>query len=394
MNYILIDLPKFKENLLPLTYFRPIGLLRIGIDTIKEKWESFLDAPVSFLSDEYLREKFPVKYQNENIYIAGHILPHESLVNRILQLKKGQALFDKDSFIAYKGDKKSLEEIASLKPQTGDIQAGVKKKILFPWDIISINEEQIKEDFDRITSGKKSAPLSDSNKIIGTFPVFIEESAKAEACIFNTTAGPVYLGKNSCVMEGSLLRGPMALLDNAVIKMGAKIYGGTTIGPNSKVGGEIKNAVFLGNSNKGHDGYLGDSVIAEWCNLGAGTNNSNLKNNYSQVKMWHYPSKTYKNTGLQFCGMIMGDHSKAGISTMFNTGTVAGVSSNIFGGDFQPKFIPSFKWGNKQEMQDYRFDKALEVAKTVMQRRNVSFDETEKRLFENIYKLAKQKEKI
>ena len=243
-----------------------------------------------------------------------------------------------------------------------------------------------------VTRNSLSQELPQTNIKIGKHPVFIEEGAIVEAVIFNTDGGPVYIGKNVKILEGSMIRGPFAGLDNSVVKMGAKIYGGTTLGPNTKVGGEIKEVVFFGNSNKGHDGYLGDSVIAEWCNLGAGTNNSNLKNNYSNVKLWDYTQKDYINTGLQFCGLIMGDHSKCGIATMFNTGTVVGVSSNIFGGDYQPKFFPSFKWGG-QQYTDYRYDKAVEVATAVMKRRQIEFDGVEADLFEKVYKLAKQIER-
>ena len=395
MNYILVDLPKHKENLLPLTYFRPIAELRIGIDTLKEKWEDLLEEKVSFLTDDYLSEKFPVKWASENIYISSHIIPNEEVIGEIKNLSTFTSLFDDSGeIIAYKGNEITREEFIEIHKKGTDKMIPSPKKICFPWDLVRLNELQILSDFERIIKGKQPEKLSKTNLIIGKQPVFIEKGAKVEACVFNTENGPVYVGENVLIMEGSMLRGPLAIMENSVIKMGAKIYGGTTIGPSSKVGGEVKGSIFLGNANKGHDGYLGDSVIAEWCNLGADTNNSNLKNNYSEVKMWNYPAKDFIPTGMQFMGLIMGDHSKSGISTMFNTGTVVGVSANVFGGDFQPKFFPSFKWGNKQEMQDYRFDKALEVAKIVMQRRNKNFDEVEKRLFENIYKLAKQKESI
>ncbi len=395
MNYILVDLPLHKENLLPLSYFRPISELRIGIDTIKEKWESFLGEKVSFYTDEYLQEKFPVKFASENIYIASHVIPDDSLVKKIKNLSTYTSLFDEDSeIIAYKGNEISRETFSQLERKKTDENIKTPNKIHYPWDLVRLNESQILKDFSRITKNKSSKKLSGTNLIIGSHPVFIEKGVKVEACIFNTENGPIYVGHNTLIMEGSMLRGPLAIMENSVIKMGTKIYGGTTLGPNSKIGGEIKNSIFLGNTNKGHDGYLGDSVIAEWCNLGADTNNSNLKNNYSEVKMWNYPRHDFIPTGMQFMGLIMGDHSKSGISTMFNTGTVVGVSANVFGADFQPKFFLSFKWGNKQEMQDYQFDKALEVAKTVMKRQNKDFDQVEKRLFENIYKLAKQKENI
>jgi len=394
MNYILVDLPHIKENLLPLTYFRPTSYLRVGIDTIKEKWEEILKVKMSCLTDDYLQEKFPVKYEEDNIFISSHIIADEKLSGLIKSLEKNQGIFDSDGIIAFRGGSLDRSDYENLMPKNTDIKIEQSSQIIYPWDIISQNEEQIKKDFERLFSNKKSEPLSQTNIVIGNHPVFVEKGAKIEAAIINAEKGPVYIGKNALIMEGSMIRGPFAILENATLKMGAKIYGGTTIGPQSKVGGEVKNVIIMANSNKGHDGYLGDSIIAEWCNLGADTNNSNLKNNYSRVKMWNYPAKDFINTGMQFCGLVMGDHSKAGIATMFNTGTVVGVSSNIYGGDFQPKLFPSFKWGNKQEMQDYRFDKALELAQIVMQRRGVEFDNVEKRLFENIYKLAKQKESI
>ncbi len=394
MNYILTDLPPIKENLLPLTYFRPIAEIRLGIDSLAEKWKNILGTEISYLTDAYLQEKFPVNYGEDNIYISSHIIANMEIAEKIKNLKPHQAIFDSDGIVAYRGKEYSLEEFEKTKKKNTDISIDTLSKILFPWDIISLNERQIHLDFERLFSHKESASLSKTNLVIGKYPVFIEEGAKVEASIFNTEEGPIYIGKKALIMEGSMVRGPFALLEGAVVKMGAKIYGGTSIGPYSKVGGEVKNTIFIGNSNKAHDGYLGDSVIAEWCNLGADTNNSNLKNNYSLVKMWNYPSRNFINTGLQFCGLIMGDHSKAGIATMFNTGTIVGVSANIFGGDYQPKFFPSFKWGNQQEMQDYKFDKTMELAKIVMQRRNKEFNEVEKRLFENIYKLAKQKESI
>lgn len=395
MNYILVDLPHIKENLLPLTYFRPTSYLRVGIDTLKEKWENVLNTKMSCLTDDYLQEKFPVNFEKDNIYISGHIIANNKLVPLIKALEKNQGIFNSNNeIIAYRGEKFNLSEFRKIEKKKSDIEVEQTTQIINPWDIISLNKEQIKKDFVRLFSNKKSESLSNTNIIIGNHPVFIEKGAKIEASIINVEEGPIYIGKNVLIMEGSMIRGPFAILENAMLKMGTKIYGGTTIGPQSKVGGEVSNAVFIANSNKGHDGYLGDSVIAEWCNLGADTNNSNLKNNYSQVKMWNYPIQDFINTGMQFCGLVMGDHSKAGIATMFNTGTVVGVSSNIFGGDYQPKFFPSFKWGNKQEMNNYRFDKATELAQIVMKRRNIIFNEIEKRLFENIYKLAKEKENI
>jgi UDP-N-acetylglucosamine diphosphorylase/glucosamine-1-phosphate N-acetyltransferase len=391
MNYILFDPKDIRENLLPLTYFRPVSEIRCGILTLKEKWESFLQTGVSVISEKYLQEKYPAFYTDDNIYINASVFPENNLIDRIKKLNYGEKLYSNQKLIAFRSGKILWDEVFETKA----IQKSYDKQtdgISNIYDIFLKNAEQIVKDFERITNGKKSLTLSPDNTVIGKHPVFIEAGAKVKATIFNTEEAPVYIGKDVVILEGSIIRGPFAALDGSVIKMGAKIYGGTTFGPGTKAGGEIKNVVFFGNANKGHDGYLGDSVIAEWCNLGAGTNNSNLKNNYSNVKLWNYIRKDFTDTGLQFCGMIMGDHSKCGIATMFNTGTVIGVSSNIFGSGFQPKFFPSFKWGG-QNYTDYRFDKAVEVAEAVMKRRHKNFDKIEQNIFKQVYQLVKQKEK-
>jgi len=390
MNYILFDRKNIKAALLPLTYFRPVSYIRCGILTLQEKWAAQLDTPVQILTEDYLQEKFSPVFNDDNIYINSALLPDKSLISAVKNLKKGEQLLQNNEVLAFRTSNLTWEEANIFKGQPVNFDEKIEI-ISRTYDIFSKNAVQIKQDFELITRNKQSQPVSSTNTIIGDNPVFMEEGAVAEAVIFNTEDGPVYLGKNAKVLEGSMIRGPFAALDNAVVKMGAKIYGGTTLGPYVKAGGEIKDSVFFGYANKGHDGYLGDSVIAEWCNLGADTNNSNLKNNYSKVKVWHYPEKDFVNTGLQFCGLIMGDHSKSGIATMFNTGTVVGVSSNIFGGDYQPKFFPSFKWGG-QKYVDYRFDKAVEVAKAVFKRRQIEFDTIEQNLFKKVYNLVKEKE--
>ena len=391
MNYILFDQKRIKKSLLPLTYFRPVSVMRCGILTLKEKWEIFLNQPVYTLSETYLSEKFSVYFEEDNIYINSALLPDEDLLQAIQTLNFNERLVSNNMILAFRAGKLSWEAVQNFESKTQVFQKSVES-IQKTYDIFKKNGEQIQRDFERITQNRLSQKLSLTNTKIGKHPVFLEEGAVVEAVIFNTDDGPVYIGKNVKILEGSMIRGPFAALDNTVVKMGAKIYGGTTLGPNTKVGGEIKEAVFFGNSNKGHDGYLGDSVIAEWCNLGADTNNSNLKNNYSNVKLWDYTQMDFADTGLQFCGLIMGDHSKCGIATMFNTGTVVGVSSNIFGGDYQPKFFPSFKWGG-QQYTDYRYDKAIEVAKAVMKRRQKAFDKTEADLFEKVYHLVKEIER-
>ena len=388
MNFILFDKKITKRALLPLTYFRPVSDIRCGILTLKEKWEYYLDRQVSVLSEAYLSKKFPVHFEEDNIYINSALLPDIALVDAVLNLQTNEKLLYGDKVLAFRTGKLSWEACGNFEGKAKSYQKAVEF-IERPYDIFSKNASQIKADFEFLTRNRRSKELSETNIKIGKNPVFIEEGAVVEAVIFNTDDGPVYIGKNVKILEGSMVRGPFASLDNSVVKMGAKIYGGTTLGPNSKVGGEVKDVVFFGNSNKGHDGYLGDSVVAEWCNFGADTNNSNLKNNYSKVKLWDYTQKAFTDTGLQFCGLIMGDHSKCGIATMFNTGTVVGVCSNIFGGDYQPKFFPSFKWGGHQ-YTDYRYDKAVEVATAVMKRRQKEFEGIEAELFEKVYEMVKK----
>jgi len=390
MNFILVDFVNIKNNLLPLTYFRPVAGIRCGIFTLQEKWEYLLQQPVSCLTENYLQEKFPVHYESVNTYINAAVFADEKLLQAIDNLKTGEVLKKDESVIAFKAEVLNWQQAQEYKAKPVEY-TGQVDGIFAPYDIFQKNKEQIQKDFQWITQNRTGESISPTNTVIGDYPVFLEKGVKMEACIINAEEGPVYFGKNVVILEGAMMRAPLAILDHAVIKMGAKIYNGTTIGPHCKVGGEVQGSVFFGYSNKGHDGYLGNSVIAEWCNLGADTNNSNLKNNYSKVKIWNYPQRDFVDTGLQFCGLIMADHSKSGIATMFNTGTVVGVSSNIFGGDYQPKFFPSFKWGG-QKYVDYRFDKAIEAATAVMNRRKIDFDQVELKLFEEIYKLINLKE--
>jgi UDP-N-acetylglucosamine diphosphorylase/glucosamine-1-phosphate N-acetyltransferase len=253
-----------------------------------------------------------------------------------------------------------------------------------PWDIWGLNAAELEADFDLLTTGRKSAPVHESCTVIGD-RIFLEEGAKATASILNTTTGPIYLAKNAEIMEGCVVRGGLALGEYSALKLGTKIYGATTLGPHSKVGGEVNNSVILGYSNKGHDGFLGNSALGEWCNIGADTNNSNLKNNYDEVKVWSYVSKRFAKTGQQFCGLIMGDHSKSGINTMFNTGTVVGVSANVYGAGFPRNFIASFSWGGPQGTMEYKIDKALDTANRMMQRRGLAVDEVEQEILQSVY---------
>lgn len=386
MNYILFD-DKSWQNLLPLTFTKPVGEIRTGILTLKEKWEKMLQSPVSYKTEDYLSEKYTIKVATENILINGSVIPNKNLIEEIQQLDTNKALVAGKKILALKINK---DQLPNFNPFS--IESFEKKNfssefisIEWPWDIFKLNEINIKTDFNLITKNKKSKPLSNSNNILAEENIFIEEGAKIEFATLNASEGPIYIGKNTEIMEGSIIRGPFALCEHAVVKIGAKIYGSTTIGPYSKVGGEINNAVIIGYSNKAHDGFLGNSVIGEWCNLGADTNNSNLKNNYTEVRLWNYEKERFIKTGLQFCGLIMGDHSKCAINTMFNTGTVIGVNANIFGGGFPRNFIPSFSWGGAQGFTIYGLDKAFEVAEKVMERRNKILDDKEKKILSYIF---------
>lgn len=389
MNIILFD-DEQRVHLLPLTYTRPAADIRIGILTIREKWEKYFDLSSSSLTEAYLQEKYPLFTQQDNLLINGRVLPDADLMERIKKLEHGHSLTKGNLFIAVRLNEKELPAFnpnASLYHQfdyEGDLMV-----IQYPWDIFSKNAEALEADFDLITAGRTSAPLSATNTLIGD-RIFAEEGAKAECAILNSTTGAIYLGKDSEVMEGSVVRGGLALCEHAALKLSTKIYGATTVGPHSKVGGEVNNSVIIGYSNKGHDGFLGNSVIGEWCNLGADTNNSNLKNNYAEVKLWSYARKGFARTGLQFCGLIMGDHSKCGINTMFNTGTVVGVSANIFGAGFPRNFIPSFSWGGAQGFETFALNKANEVAEKMMERRHIAFNDTEKNLMKYLFENSKE----
>jgi UDP-N-acetylglucosamine diphosphorylase/glucosamine-1-phosphate N-acetyltransferase len=385
MNIILFD-DERRAHLLPLTFTRPVADLRIGILTIKEKWERFTKLPVSFLSQDYLQEKFPLVAGNDNLLIAGSLLPTAELWEKILTLEPGEALSRQGELLAARNVTNNFQTIASAYAIKEHELTSLRISDL--WDIFSQNGQAISFDFKLLTAGRVSQTIDKSNTVIGT-DIFVEEGAKITCAVLNASQGPIYIGKNAEIWEGSLIRGPFALCESASVKMGAKIYGATTIGPESRVGGEISNVVIQGYSNKGHDGFLGNAVLGEWCNIGADSNNSNLKNNYAEVKVWSYPLQRFVPTGLQFCGLVMGDHSKCGINTMFNTGTVVGVSANIFGAGFPRNFIPSFTWGGPQGTTEYQLEKASETARLVMIRRGKKFDGLEQDIFNKVFELTK-----
>lgn len=381
MNNIILFDGAVRSNLLPLTFTKPVAEIRVGILTIKEKWEKHLSVSASFLTEPYLSHKYPLIVSEENIFITGNILPSDSFINEINNLRENEALTNCDSILAFRGN-------------LSDFKAGkwIAKAVICPpdqinqtYDIFAKNGQEIEADFKLITQGRTSALISPTNQIIGSHPVFIEEGAYMECSIINTSKGPVYIGKDCEIMEGTLIRGPFAACSHATVNMGARIYGPTTIGPFCKVGGELNNVVMFGYSNKAHEGFLGNAVIGEWCNIGAGTEASNLKNDYTEIKLWNYTSRRFAKTGLQFCGLIMGDYSKAGINTMFNTATVIGVGCNIYGTGFPRNFVSSFLEGGNSGLEYTNMKKFFTTTEKVMARRSKLFTEEDKQICLHIF---------
>ncbi|MFD2784209.1 GlmU family protein [Hymenobacter rubripertinctus] len=389
MHVLLFDDPAIRPHLLPFTFTRPVAALRCGILTLAEKWQHRLAVEqVGYLTEDYLQAKFPAgETQGPALVINGAVCPDELLIRQVQALEPGEALFDEQLLVA--AHLSDATQVAEL------IQEGFRKTrnvvepvavIRQPWHLFLRNGAEIRRDFDLLTQGRESAPVGDAHTIVyGAENIFIEPGVKIRAAILNAENGPIYLGKNSQVHEGAIISGPLALCEGSHINPGAKMRGDNTVGPFCKVGGEVGNSIFLGYSNKGHDGYLGNSVIGEWCNLGADTNTSNLKNNYAPVKIWSHVAGRFVNTGQTFCGLMMGDHSKCGINTMFNTGTVVGVGANIFGAGFPRTFIPSFSWGGPAGFETFRLPKAGEVAERVMARRQLAYDETEQAIMRHVY---------
>jgi len=382
MNYILFD-GETRNSLLPFTYTRPVAEIRIGILTLREKWEKHLGLTTTTITEEYLEAKYPMVEMEENIMINASFLPTKELVAQIKNLKANEAIFKGDDVIAF-FTTDSQEEINFEAYQQYDFDEELLQ-VKNTWDIFSMNNKAIQQDFDLLTEARTSQPIPAGVQAVNPENIFIEEGAKLTFATLNATDGPIYIGENAEIMEGVVVRGALAMCENSVLKLGAKVYGATTIGPFCKVGGEVNNSVLFGYSSKGHDGFLGNSVIGEWCNLGADTNNSNLKNNYAPVKLWDYNTGRFAKTGLQFCGLMMGDHSKCGINTMFNTGTVIGVSVNIFGSGFPRNFVPSYSWGGASGFTEYKTNKVFEVAKVVMQRRGITFDVKDQAILEHVF---------
>jgi UDP-N-acetylglucosamine diphosphorylase/glucosamine-1-phosphate N-acetyltransferase len=381
MQVVLFD-DQFFENLHPLTYTRPIADLRVGILTIRQKWEMITGEKVSVKTNDTLAYKWPLDPPENAVYVNASYLPEAEFLEQLASLESEEAIVDEDRLVAYCCSAKndfSTENFSTLEIE------GHPQKIMQVWDIFTKNHQAIQDDFKRITKGRKTQALPDDVTAINPSQIFVEEGATVLPCTLNATDGPIYIGRNATIMEGCLVRGALAICESATLKMGAKMYNGTTIGPYSKVGGEVSNSIITGFSNKAHDGFLGNSVIGEWCNIGADTNTSNLKNNYTSIKLWNYRAQRFLPSHQQFCGLIMGDHSKCGINTMFNTGTVVGINANIFGGGFPRNFFPSFSWGGSHGFKTYQLNKALEVADVVMKRRQKTLKDEDRHILTRVF---------
>lgn len=381
MNIVLFD-GEERENLLPLTFTKPVASLRMGVLTFTERWERLLNTTVSYKTVPYLVDKFPINLQSENIFINPSFFPSKKLVETINSLIIGQSIVYNNELVAVK----TVENEPTITVDSIIFEEELIH-IKHSWDLFSYNFQAIEFDFELLTAGKTSQPISSTNRVLHPEKIFLEEGAKVEFAILNASEGPIYIGKDAEIMEGSMIRGGLALCEHAKINMGAKIYSGCTIGPYCKVGGELNNAILMAYSNKGHDGFLGNAVIGEWCNLGADTNNSNLKNNYAEVKLWSYKEGRFVKTGLQFCGLIMGDYAKSAINTQFNTGTVVGVCANVFQSGFPPNLIKHYSWGGNSDAPIFSFDRACEAAEKMMERRKVDLTTTDRKILEHIFNL-------
>jgi UDP-N-acetylglucosamine diphosphorylase/glucosamine-1-phosphate N-acetyltransferase len=380
MNIILFDGEEW-ENLLPLTFTKPVASLRMGVLSFAERWEKILNSSISYKTQHYLEEKFSTHLESENIFINPSFFPTKELIQAVKNLDLNTSIVFKKQLVAVR----TTETIPTVTTKTIELDQIIHIKN--SWDLFTYNFQAIEFDYDLLTEGRKSQPISQTNQVLHAERIFLEEGAKVEFSILNASEGPIYIGKNAEIMEGSMIRGGLALCEHAKINMGAKIYSGCTIGPFCKVGGELNNAILMAYSNKGHDGFLGNAVIGEWCNLGADTNNSNLKNNYAEVKLWSYKEARFVKTGLQFCGLIMGDYAKSAINTQFNTGTVVGVCANVFQSGFPPNMIKHYSWGGQSDAPIFSFERACEAAEKMMERRKVEFTSTDEKILKHIFNL-------
>jgi UDP-N-acetylglucosamine diphosphorylase/glucosamine-1-phosphate N-acetyltransferase len=393
INILLFDDSVIRQSLLPLTFTRPVAQVRVGIMTIAEKWQAHVGTTLSYLTQPYLQEKFPAQFQPRNLYINGAVCPDEQLVQQVKALQDGQSLWHEGMLVALQAGDQQLHSLEDLSGYTFAEKQECQPETIIRevWEIFVQNGNQIRSDFKVLTAGRESQPIDDKYTMVYCEEnIFLEEGVKIRAAILNAENGPIYIGKNAQIHEGAIIKGPFAICEGSNVNVGGKMRGDVTIGPFCKVGGEVAASVIFGYTNKGHEGYLGNSVLGEWCNLGADTNTSNLKNNYAEVKIWSYAKGGFKSTGQQFCGLIMGDHSKCGINTMFNTGTVVGVSANVFGAGYPRNFIPSYAWGGASGFETFQLRKAYEVAEKVLGRRNIRLDQTEKAILAEIFEQTQQ----
>ncbi len=382
MNLILFDDPPVRAHLLPFTYTRPVSGIRCGILTLSEKWSHHLKLVPSFQTESYLAKKFPKETTDDNLFVNGCVLPDVALSSAVTALAPGQSLVAGDRAIAARTNASDWTS-ATLKSVRYNESITIIDRM---WKIFQLNGDQIRKDFALITRGRQSEKVADVHtRVYNPNQIFVETGVTVRAAVLNAENGPIYLGKNSNVQEGALIRGPFALGEGSHVNMGAKVRGDVSVGPYSKIGGEISATVIFGYSNKAHDGFLGCSVIGEWCNFGADSNTSNLKNNYENIRLWDFATQTFEDTGLMFCGLMMGDHARCGINTMFNTGSVVGVSANVFGAGYLRNYIPSFAWGGTSGLSSYKLGKALEGATKAMDRRGIRLDDTERSLLESVY---------
>ena len=382
MSFILFDGPE-RDHLLPFTYVRPVAHIRLGIDRLIDKWEAQLHHECGVYTQSYLQKKSPFILEDKNTFINAAVVPNQELVNAVLTLAADEAIFINGQLIAVCTHDQSLP--VSTKGMKKLEWKEPVQHIKSLSDIFLLNDAVLREDFQRITKGRTSAPISTTNRVLGQENIFLEENAIVECATLNAHTGPIYIGKNVEIMEGSLLRGSLAICDHSIVKMGAKIYGGTTLGPFSKMGGEINNSVVFGYSNKAHEGYLGNAVLGEWCNIGAGTDASNLKNSFGKIRVWNYTTDGFAKTNLQFCGLLMGDFSRCSIHTSFNTATVVGIGATIFGNGFPRNFIPSFTYGGPQGMKTFLFDKAIESIQAMMDRKSLALSQTDKEVLQAVF---------
>lgn len=392
---VFFDTEEAHADLLPLSFTRPISMFRVGITTLAQKWDALLEGEYFTWPVEYMRQRFATcdatSMDPDTLWLAGGLVADPDIAAAADALKPGEAILDGDQPMAFRGSFWELQ--AKEWKEVKDVPF---RRIKYVFDVFRLNPELVSEDYFRLTAGRRSQALSKTNRVIGPMTdsegrplVFIEEGAEVECSILSTKEGPIYIGREATVMEGCLVRGPIAFCEHSQGRMGAKFYSGTTLGPYCKAGGELSNVVMFGYSNKAHDGYLGNAVIGEWCNLGAGVNASNLKNDYAKIRIWNYRSRSFMKTDLQFCGLIMGDHSKAGVNSMFNTATVVGVGVNIHGAGFPRVFLPSFSEGSPTAgFKSVGIDKLETVARRVMARRGLEFTEGDRKIFEAVYEIA------